>query len=172
MRGYVGRVSLIVVERMVGCMLLRVRRLGETRARPVRRSSRRRIARIAVVAVTAGVVLFGTAGMAAARSTYYSPAGDIYMSVTRMHGFRFILLRTFALRGQVRVCIAHGRFTDCRHFPLNRQRPFRSGIYQVKRRWRRYFPYRGRGRYVVRMSQRPDLRFPRYQIGPPLDFRD
>lgn len=52
-----------------------------------------------MLVVAAGVVLFGTAGMAAARSVYYSPSGDVYMSVTRMHGVRFILLRTFSLRG-------------------------------------------------------------------------
>lgn len=72
----------------------------------------------------------------------------------------------------MRVCIAHGRFTDCREFSLNRLRPFKSGIYQVKRRWRRYFPYRGRGRYFVRITQWPRGAPRRFQIGPRLDFRD
>lgn len=157
----------------VGCMLLRGGRLWETRARTLRRLGRRpiRIRRIAVLAVTTGVVLSGAAGMAAARSVYYSASGDVYMSVTRMHGVRWILLRTFSLRGQVRVCIAHRQFTDCRSFPLNRLRPFRSGIYQVKRRWRFYFPYRGRGLYFVRITQQPGGRGRRFQIGPRLDFR-
>jgi hypothetical protein len=83
-------------------------------------------------------------------SSYCSPTGDycdgVYVERTRH--FRFT---TFSLRGRMRVCVrAPSRKVDCRRFRL---RYIGHALYEVDVRWRKHFPYRGRGRYTVRFSQ-------------------
>lgn len=91
------------------------------------------------------------ASASAARSSYCSPSGDFCTFVFRDGGVRTAELRTFALRGSVRLCVDPPRgATRCRSFTL---RKGARGIYVARSRLSRSFPIRRRGLYRVRFSQ-------------------
>jgi hypothetical protein len=122
------------------------------------------MARVAAGALVlaAACVLAGPAPSLGATS-YCSPeTGDFCVGAVKIGGVRTILVRSFAHRGLIRVCITHAGFRDCRRFRLAPD-PKEPSIYQFERRWSRHFPHRGPGRYDVRFSQG-------YQLGPTLSF--
>src|SRR3954468_23792185 len=94
--------------------------------------------------------LLAATSTATAATSYCSPeTGDFCIGAVKIRGVRTLIIRTFAHRGRVRVCISHNGYRDCRRFRLTPD-PQTPSIYQFERRWTRYFPTRGPGRYYVR----------------------
>jgi hypothetical protein len=115
------------------------------------------------VAAAGALVALAVAASAAAANAYCSPSGDFCTSAARQGGAVFLQLRTFSLRGAIRICVVDPRPRQaCRRFRL---RPRRAGVYEVKVRWHRHFPNGGKGPYRVRFLVGTT------QLGPVLTFR-
>ena len=87
------------------------------------------------------------AASAGAATGYCSPSGDYCTSTARLGGAVFLRLSTFSFRERIRICVTDPRGRRvCRRFGL---RPRPQGVYEVKVRWHRHYPYGGKGTYRV-----------------------
>lgn len=99
-----------------------------------------------------------------AAQSYCAPSGDFCTSVSKVDGVRIIGMRTFSLRGRIRVCIGAEWGFDCKPFRLRQTSP-ESQVRSVRVRWRRHFPDQGPGLYRVSFDQHGE------RVGPTLSFR-
>lgn len=115
--------------------------------------------RLVILAAVSGALL--AAVPAAARTSYCSPTGDYCSSVARLKGVRYLRLSTFSFRGLVRICVKDPTTARvCHSF-----RPRKAGsLYQVKVLWKRRYPNRGTGTYLVSFFFGPT------RLGPVLSF--
>jgi hypothetical protein len=114
--------------------------------------------------LAAALVFAFAATPSLAASTYCAPSGDFCTSVAKADGVRLIEMRTFSLRGRVRVCVGAEWGFDCKPFRLRRQTED-PGLWSFSIRWRRHFSDQGRGSYRVSFDKSGE------QIGPTLSFR-
>ena len=125
----------------------------------------KRVLSSAVLAVAVAVSFSGWKGAeeAQARGSYCSPSGDWCTSAGKRDGVRWLRLITFSQRGTVEFCVSPPRgSTECVSSTL---RPRRHGIYLAALRWSRWFPNRGRGKYIVKIYNGG------YKVGRSLSFR-
>lgn len=129
-------------------------------ATAIRRARRRRGA-LALPVVLLVDVLAPEGARAAA--SYCSPSGDVCTSALKQDGVRYLELRTFSFRGEVKICAtAPGRTERCVTKTL---RTRTKGLYAVRTRWSRSFDRRPSGLHRVRFVVGGET------LGPRLSFR-
>jgi hypothetical protein len=106
-----------------------------------------------IVGVAIAGLVLALASPSHAATSYCAPSGDLCTSVAKSGGVRFIQMRTFALRGRVRVCVGAEWGFDCKPFLLRRD-PETPDLWSFKVRWRRHFPDEGPGIYRVSFDKR------------------
>ena len=97
-----------------------------------------------VAAALSGALVLATP--AGARTSYCSPSGDFCTSVTRLKGIRYLRISTFSFTGRVKICVRDPTAARvCHTFRLRKT----GQLYQVKLIWKRHYPNRGAGTYLV-----------------------
>jgi hypothetical protein len=115
--------------------------------------------RLLVLSAIVGALV--AAAPAAARTSYCSPTGDYCTSVARLKGIRYLRLGTFSFRGLVRICVRDPTTARvCHSFRLRKS----GSVYRVKVLWKRRYPNRGTGTYLVTFF------FGHTRLGPVLSF--
>lgn len=97
--------------------------------------------------------------------TYCSATGDFCTSVEQESGGVLLRIGGFPFRGDYRLCVTSpAGAVDCRVFPFRLVEPRAFEIYASDVSWRRFFPSRGQGEYIVRWDIGDS------QLGPDLFF--
>ena len=113
-----------------------------------------RLQRMTLVLVCSLALCAGLAAAAVAGHRPNSYCGDEYCEYAKKNGkgIRYIVFRSFAHRGKVKVCVrapdgtrscVTDRFTDANH----------DGAFVTRLRWSTNFPNKGAGDYTVRWRQ-------------------
>lgn len=119
--------------------------------------------KLGLALIVLSVLLAFPASSAAGPKGYCSPSGDYCQEIRGTEKRPIFILSTFALRGDVDVCVrTPAAEWTCKAFPL---RKGKFDIYVSKVRWYKHFPSAGAGTYRVSWRQGYD------KIGKTLRFK-